>query len=252
MTTVPVALALMLGAAAYGESGPAADQTKEQAKVATASKVADLEMKGDIARARNNLLLAEDYFRQAVRLDPRNSVLYNKLGIAQLKNENMRGAQSSFAKAAKLDPKFAAALNNLGAVACMQKKYSAATKYLKQALALDETNASVHVNLGEAWLGLGQMDRALAEYSRALEIDGDVFAENAQGGVTARLKTPEQRGAAEYLVARMFAKRGNVERALEQLAKAKEDRYPHLKNVYSDQEFAVLWNDPRLQKIVTR
>ena len=216
------------------------------------ARTSELEIKGDLARIHKDYASAIDDYRLALRSDPKNSKLYNKLGIAELKDDRMRAARSDFAKSSRLDPHFAPPLNNLGAAACMEKKYMAATTYLKQALALDEANASAHVNLGEAWLGLGQLDRAMTEYSRALELDGDIFAENQTGGTTAQLRTPEQRAMASYLIARMYAKRGNLEGALEQLRRAKEDRYYAIANVYKDPEFASLWNDPRLNKIVPR
>ena len=87
----------------------------------------------------------------------------------------LRSAQSHFEKAAKLSPKDPYLFNNLGAVACLQKKYKPATRYLKQALAMDETVATFHINLGEAWIGLGKMDRAMTEYGRALELDADIW-----------------------------------------------------------------------------
>ena len=244
------AAALLTGSISYGATG-ATDLPKNTGEVQRA-KIADLEMRGDLARIRGEYFRSIDYYRSAVRLDPKNSALYNKLGISELKADMLRAAKSDFAKSSKLDPKFAAPLNNLGAVACMEKKYSAATKYLKQALALNETDAPLHVNLGEAWLGLGQLDRALAEYTRALELDGDIFSENRSGGTTAKLQTPQQRATASYLIARMYAKRGNLDGALEQLRRAKQDHYPSMANVYKDAEFAALWNDPRLNQIVSR
>ena len=244
------AAALLAGSISYGATR-ATDVPKNNSEEQRA-KITDLETRGDLARIHGDYLRSIEYYRSAIRLDQKNSKLYNKLGVSELKADQLHAAKSDFAKSSKLDPKFAAPLNNLGAVACMEKKYSAATKYLKQALALAETDAPLHVNLGEAWLGLGQLDRALAEYSRALELDGDIFSENQSGGTTAKLRTPEQRATASYLIARMYAKRGNLEGALEQLRRAKQDHYPAMANVYKDAEFAALWNDPRLNQIVSR
>jgi tetratricopeptide (TPR) repeat protein len=122
---------------------------------------------------------------------------------------------------------------------------------LKQALALDETQAATHINLAEAWIGLGDTDRAMTEYTRALELDPDALSEN-ENGVLARVSTPEQRARTAYILARTYAKRGNLEGALDYLQRAKEGHYPDLAKVYSDPEFAPLWKDPRLAKIVKR
>jgi tetratricopeptide (TPR) repeat protein len=151
----------------------------------------------------------------------------------------------------KCDHTNAVALNNLGALALTEKKYNPAIRYLKQALALDEQNATAHLNIAEAWMGAGDIDRAMTEYTRALELNADILT-FAQNGVVAQVTTPEQRARVSYLIAKAYAKRGNVEGALEYLRRAKEGRYPAMTNVYTDQEFAALWNDPRLATIVKR
>ncbi len=215
-------------------------------------RVSDLEMRGDLARAHKNYYQAEAYYRSALRLDPRNWAVYNKLGIIEIRQGEYPAAHADFQRALKWNPKDAHVLNNLGAVACLQKKYKPAAKYLKQALALDETDATFHVNLGEAWLGLNKVDRAMTEYARALELDGDIFSNMASEGITAQLRTPQQQARVSYLIAKAYAKRGNVEGALEYLRRAKENGYPELANVYQETEFTALWQDPRLGKLVPR
>ncbi len=110
-------------------------------------------------------------------------------------------------------------------------------------------NAAFHVNMAETWAGLEQIDRAMTEYGRALELDPDVFS-SGEAGVIAQVKTPEQRARTDYLIARLYAKRGNLDGALDYLQRAKDGRYPQMADVYSDKEFASLWQDPRLKKIV--
>jgi tetratricopeptide (TPR) repeat protein len=214
-----------------------------------AAKVA--EEKGDLARAHDNYVLAAAYFETAIRTNRKNAALYNKMGIVELQLKEGRPARKSFQQALKLDPQFTPAINNLGAVALMDKKYRQAAGYFKQALARDETVASTHVNLAEAWMGLKEVDRAMTEYTRALELDPDVFSSD-QGGSQLLLSSPEQRARVDYLVAKSYMKRGNIEGALDYLERAKKLHYPDLGKVYSDPEFAALWLDPRLAKIIKR
>jgi tetratricopeptide (TPR) repeat protein len=240
----------LAGSTNYGAAG-VTDRPKA-IEVDPSLKVTDLETKGDLARAHQDFRRAAEYYRSILRLDPSNGKVYNKLGISELKVGDLGSARSAFAKAAKLNPKEASPLNNLGAVACLEKRYKPATKYLKQALALNETDPAIHANLAEAWLGQGKVDRAMTEYSRAMELDGDIFSNHESGGMTAQLHTQEQVALVSYMIAKAYAKRGNVEGALDYLQRAKENRYPQLANVYQDQEFAGLWKDPRLSKIVPR
>jgi tetratricopeptide (TPR) repeat protein len=209
------------------------------------------ELKGDLERVHNNYFLAISYYQQALKVTPKNPTLLNKLGISELKLGDRGQARKYFSRALKADPKNISALNNLGAVAYLDKKYKTAVKYLKQALELDEGSAPSHLNLAEAWMGLNQIERAMTEYARAIELDADILSES-QTGISARVSTPAQRAAVDYLIAKAYAKRGNLEGALEYLKRAKAEHFSDLNRVYKDQEFASLWMDPRLETLVKR
>jgi tetratricopeptide (TPR) repeat protein len=237
-----VVFALMTGAASRAADVPATDRL-QFARVQ--------EHKGDMARSRSNNFEAVYYYRSAVRIQNQNPVLLNKLGLAELQTGERSAARKHFNQAVKYDPRNVAAFNNLGVVACLERKYNPAVRYLKQALALQETNASAHLNMAEAWFGLGEVDRAMTEYARALELDADILT-NSPGAVVAHVSTPEQRARVDFTIAKAYAKRGNLEGALEYLRRAKEAQDSDLAKVYTDQTFAALWDDPRLEKIVKR
>jgi len=209
------------------------------------------EEKGDLARAHREYSTAADHYYAAVRIEHQSSALYNKLGIAEIKLNQLKSARKNFNLALKCSPGNYLTLNNLGAVAYLEKKYKPAISYYKQALALNEESAVVHLNLAESWMALGEMEYAMTEYSRALELDADIVSSN-QDGVQARISTPEQRARVNYLIAKAYARNGNLEGALEYLRRAKEGRFADLGRVYKDQEFAALWKDPRLAKIIKR
>ena len=241
------ATSLAICAAPIGDAESTMDLPKTDAlQVAKAA-----ETRGDLERVHNNYLLAASDYRQALRADPKNPQLFNKLGISELKFGNRGAARKDFSQALKADPRNISALNNLGAVAFLDKKYKNAVKFLKQALELDESSAPSHLNLAEAWMGMGEVDRAMTEYARAIELDADILSEN-EAGVSARISTPEQRARVNFLIAKAYAKRGNIEGALEYLKRAKDGRFAEMGRVYKEQEFALLWADPRLEKIVKR
>src|SRR5215469_84299 len=168
------------------------------------------ELKGDSARVRNNNLEAVVYYRNALKNNNQNSVLLNKLGVAELQTGDRSAAKKHLNQAVKYDPRNVPAWNNLGVVACIERRYSAAVRYLKNALDLQQNNASAHLNMAEAWFGLGEADRAMTEYARALELDADILTSNPAATV-AHVSTPEQRARVAYTIARAYAKRGNVE-----------------------------------------
>jgi tetratricopeptide (TPR) repeat protein len=240
-----VAAGLLICAAPYGRSDNAKSAKKDKMEAAKTA-----EMKGDLARIHNNNEDAVNYYLAALRVN-RNVQLFNKVGIVELQLGQRGYARKYFTQAHKLDPQYVSAVNNLGVVALLDKKYKPAVEYFKQALAMDESSASAHLNLAEAWMGLGETDRAMTEYARALELNADILS-SSQDGVIAQVRTPEQRARISFLIAKSYMKRGNIEGALEYLRRAKEGRYPDLAKVYTDPVFTPLWNDPRLAKIVKR
>jgi tetratricopeptide (TPR) repeat protein len=240
-------MAMSLSTAAFPRANPVADLARvDQVKVAQAA-----ELKGDLARVHEEFVVATAYYKAALRAAPGDAKLYNKLGIAYLQLRDYGSARKAFTQSVKHDPLFVNAYNNLGATECLAKKYNPAVRYLKRALELDETSAPAHLNMAEAWTGLGQMDRAMTEYARALELNADILS-GTTDGVLVRVSTPEQRGRVDYLIATAYARRGNVEGALEYLSRAKVEHFTELNKVYDDKTFAALWDDPRLQKIVKR
>jgi tetratricopeptide (TPR) repeat protein len=241
------AATLLICTAPCGRTEPA----QTPANTSTPQVTDPNEIKGDAAREHKNNEQAAVYYQAALRTSRQNALLYNKLGIVQLQLGQRSQARKSFAQALKRDPKLAPALNNLGAIALLDKKNKAAVGYFKQALAIDELNAHIHVNLAEAWIALGQIDHAMTEYARALELNSDVLS-SSPDGVQAQVKTPGQRARISYMIAKAYMKRGNLDGALDYLGRAKELHYADLDKVYSDPDFTPLWNDPRLAKIVKR
>jgi tetratricopeptide (TPR) repeat protein len=248
---IVAAMGLALSPAAYASTEPSTELGPDMPKVDKFEAVKGAELKGDLARIHENYWIAVSYYEQALRADPKNSELYNKLGIAELKLNNRAPARKEFGLALKYDPRNASALNNLGAVSYLDKRYKPAVRYLKQALALDESNAPAHLNLAESWMALSQIDHAMTEYTRALELDADILTPSNEGTI-AQVTTPEQRARVSFLIAKAYARRGNIDGALEYLGRAKDGKFPQLANVYSDQDFSALWQDPRLEKIVKR
>jgi tetratricopeptide (TPR) repeat protein len=247
LVMIVAALSLALCAAANAST----ELVPDLPKVDRIEAIKEAELKGDLARIHESYWIAVSYYEQALKTDPQNSELNNKLGIVELKLNNRAIAHKQFGLAIKYDPRNASALNNMGAVSFLDKKYKPAVRYLKQALVLDESSAPAHLNLAESWMAMGQVDHAMTEYTRALELDADILTPSNEGTI-AQVTTPEQRARVSYLIAKAYARRGNLEGALEYLGRARQGNFPKLSNVYSDQDFSALWQDPRLAKIVKR
>jgi len=69
--------------------------------------------------------------------------------------------------------------------------------------------------------------------------------------VTAQLASPEDRAHYDYVLAKLYAKTGNLDRSLVYLGRAMEEGYKGINDVYKDQEFAGLRKDPRFTQLMT-
>jgi len=244
--TVKIGMMAVLAMLSRYSVGQAVPQQRDMSSMSATQ----LEKAGDEARSLKDFPEAIRCFEAASKKDPKNSVLYNKLGLAELKNNDLKDARFYFEKAAKRDSKNAEAVNNIGAVYYMEKNYNGAAKYFKKAVALDETRPTFHVNLGAAWFSQKKTERAVMEYARALELDPMALQNSGKVGVTAQIASPEERAQFSYMMAKIYAKRGDMDDCLQCLRKAKEDGYRNMANVYKDEEFARMRDNPKLQEVV--
>ncbi len=238
-----------LGFAGLGSSFCAADP-QQPALTMQSMTVPQLEQAGDQARAQKDYEQAITYFQQALKKEPKNARLYNKLGLAQLSRSDYEAAHTDFLKATKYNRKYPEAWNDLGVVTYIDHDYKTAEGYFKKALALDPARASFHVNLGVTYFARNEVDRAMGEYMHALELDPDALVHSSSVGMSAQIADREERAKHDYMLAEIYAKLGNLDRCLVCLQNAKDNGYGDLSKVYKNDEFSALWRDPRLATIV--
>jgi tetratricopeptide (TPR) repeat protein len=218
-----------------------------------AATALELEKQGDEYRAQKAFADSIEYYRAALARptdNPAKAMLYNKMGIAELQMQEFQKAQKFFDRALKKQKDFAQARNNLGAAFYLRKKYSQAIREYKEAIHLNELEASFHGNLGTAYFMTKDFSQAAAEYQRALQLDPDIFDRHSNIGVSAQLSSPENRAKFAYLLAKMYAISGDLDRSLQYLKKAMEDGYKEINDVYKDREFIGLRHDPRFTALM--
>lgn len=209
-----------------------------------------LEARGDELRGQKFFFDAVDYYNAGLKKEPHSAPLHNKLGIAYLQLTQYDKAQMEFQRSSKLDRNYPEPVNNLGVVFYLKKKYGKAIKEYQKALQLQDTSASFHSNLGTAYFATKQFDKAIPEFMRALQLDPDVFERQSQSGVELRMASPEERARYSYLMAKLYAQQGMLDRSLMYLKKAIEEGYPGVNDVYKDAEFAQLRKDPRFAEVM--
>ena len=209
----------------------------------------ELDARGDELRGQKAYLDALDYYRAALA-KKRSASLYNKAGITELELRRDGESARDFGRAVKLDRQFADAWNNLGVAWYLQQKYGKAVKEYEKAIKLKPDVASFYNNLGAAYYGKKDWEQATIAYGQALHLDPDIFERTSRTGVTAQLPSPEERARFEYLIAKLYAKQGDSDHALQYLRRAMEEGYPGIDDVYKDADFEGLRKDARFAQLM--
>jgi tetratricopeptide (TPR) repeat protein len=213
------------------------------------ASVDELDTRGDELRGQKAFLDALDYYRAAIA-KKRSPALYNKAGITELELRRDQESTKDFERAIKLDHQFADAWNNLGVAWYLQEKYGRAIKDYEKAIKLKPDVASFYNNLGAACYGKKEWEEATAAYGHALQLDPDIFERTSRTGVTAQLPSPEERARFEYLIAKLYARQGDVDHSLQYLRRAMEEGYAGINDVYKDSDFEGLRKDTRFAQLM--
>jgi len=204
----------------------------------------DLEEMGDQFRRSNDFLSAIDCYREAIRKHA-TADSYNKIAVSEIMLTHPSEAEKAAKKAIHKNKKFAEAWNNLGVSYYMRKKYEDAIHTYGRAISINPNFASYHNNLAAALMDTNQFERGLAEYRKAFELDSSFFEHASQNGINARVGSHRDQAEFSFVMARLFASTGQVDRALHFLRSAMEDGYPKIDDVYRDKDFAAVRNDER-------
>jgi tetratricopeptide (TPR) repeat protein len=111
---------------------------------------------------------------------------------------------------------------------------------------------SVPYNIGSSYFSDHQYAKAAQAYKAAFALDPDIFIRVSRTGIMAQSASPEDRAAFSFMVAKMYAKAGDVDRSIEYLRKAMENGYKKINEVYTDQEFATMRTDKRFEELMAQ
>ncbi len=116
---------------------------------------------------RKQFAMAELVGVRALKISATDPDLYLALGDVQLAKGAVDKAAAQYQKALEANPGFVRARLALARLALKDEDFAAAEKHLSRAVADGGGSAEVHLDLGVAYRGLGQPDKALAEYDAA-------------------------------------------------------------------------------------
>jgi tetratricopeptide (TPR) repeat protein len=159
-------------------------------------------LKGALAERQKHFEPAEQYFRQALDIDPNSAMTLNYLGY-MLADRGIRlpEALKLIRKAVELDPMNGAYLDSLGWAYLKLGQYEPAEENLRQAVERDQADPSIHDHLGELYektgrirLAAAQWELSLAEYAKsaAADIEPGEVAKVQRKLESARVKLAKQ------------------------------------------------------------
>jgi tetratricopeptide (TPR) repeat protein len=204
---------------------------------------------------RGDIFMARKMYREAIETfleEPKKTaVIYNKVGIAyhQLPNQ-LDMAKKYYEMALKINHNYGEALNNIGTVYYARKNFRRAITYYNRALKINES-ASVYSNLGTAFFARKEYEKATEAYQKAFSMDPDVFEHKSNFGTLLQDRNVEERAKFHYYLAKMYAKAGRNELALQYVRKALEEGFKDRQKLNEDPEFEALRDTPEFQELLT-
>jgi len=222
------------------ENGRAAASAPVQADKPADNGEITPEVRGDIFMAKKQYREAIEAFRQGSPKDP---VLWNKTGIAYHQMLQLDQALKSYERAVKLKKDYEEAINNIGTIYYARKSYRRSITYYQRALKAapqSERSAAVYNNLGTAYFSRKQYKEAADAFQTALRLDPDIFEHNNSYGVMLEERNVQERAKYHYYLAKLYAKNGRNELALQYLRKSLEEGLKERKQLQTDPEFASL------------
>lgn len=117
--------------------------------------------------------IALDELKQALVTDPTYAEAYNLRGLVYMRLAETRLAEDSFRAAMQLAPRDAAAVQNYGWLLCQAGRYRESTEQFQRALGLTQNldRAKAYLTMGLCQAKAGQDTEAEASLTRAYELD---------------------------------------------------------------------------------
>jgi tetratricopeptide (TPR) repeat protein len=146
-------------------------------------------LRGELAERQKHLEEAEQYFRQALDLDPANAMTLNYMGYMWAdKGIKLPEALKMIKKAVDIEPMNGAYLDSLGWVYFKMGEYELSEDNLRQAVNRTQTDPTVHMHLGDLYEKTGRIRLAAAQWELSLGEFNKSAAADVEPGDVARVQ----------------------------------------------------------------
>jgi tetratricopeptide (TPR) repeat protein len=107
------------------------------------------------------------------------------------------------------------------------------------------------MNLGTAFFARKLYEQCAAANQMAIKLDPEVFERHGNYGIMLEERNVEERAKYHYYIAKMYAKSGRNDLALQYLRKALEEGFKEKEKLAKDPEFAALRELPEFKELMT-
>jgi tetratricopeptide (TPR) repeat protein len=202
-------------------------------------------MMGDLYMAEHRYVAALNAYQS---IPEKSATVWNKTGMAYHHLFALEAARKDYEAALKIVPRYPEAMNNLGAVFHGEKQYKQAERVYKRAIKY-QPSAVAYCNLGTTYFAEHKYKQGIKAYQKAYAVDPKVFTPG-QAATVESGSSPEQRVAVNYSMAKLYARAGKQDEALEALRKALASGFKDRKRLFEDAEFASLRQTTEFQQLL--
>jgi tetratricopeptide (TPR) repeat protein len=152
-------------------------------------KVAVLLDRGMLADRQKHYDAAEDNYKQALAIDPSNSLVLNDYGYMLAdRGVRLNDALSMLQKSNKLDPDNYATLDSLGWAYFKMGQYALAENNLVKASQHSSQDPTVHEHLGDLYEKTDRLQQAASQWEESLKLAGQTDPGDMEAGESARVQ----------------------------------------------------------------
>ena len=205
---------------------------------------------------------AEHYLKQALKLNPNNSMAHYHYGWFLMLSNNVDGTVAEFNRSIEIDPTNAFFTANLAGYYYWTGRPEEALSEAEKALQLDPNNVMAFVSLGNAYTELGMYDKAINAHKKGISIspdfEGDLGVTYARMGqrekaveIATRLEKT-QNSWYSWQIAAIYATLGDNDKAIDWIELAYKNRHDFTPWFKYYIYYKPLYNDSRFQEIIQR
>ncbi|HBG49791.1 MAG TPA: hypothetical protein DDW90_09890 [Cyanobacteria bacterium UBA9971] len=122
-----------------------------------------------------NYQAAIQNYKNALRFYSNDADIYNNLGVAYSKTNDLNNAELNYKKAIQLEPSNAFAYSNLSGIYEKKQKYSEAAKTLENYAKLTPSDKDVYYHLGYLYSKAGNKELSLKNYEKSIPFTSNKF-----------------------------------------------------------------------------